>query len=124
MAKGTRIESRLLEFHRFDDPDSGLLRKGDRYIALVGQERARQVVMPFHWEDFSGWMKELGYRRASSAPRSQLRKAVLSFLPRGVLSASGQLQQVDLVANVAEVAAIPFEAAISPQDPVVPSVPT
>lgn len=103
MAKGTGIESRLLEFHRFDDLDSGLLRKGDRYIALVGQNEAKQVVMPFSWKRFVDWMGQLGYRTVSRRGVSQLSAAVLQFVPAGALSADGGLQQVDLVANAAEV---------------------
>lgn len=108
------MRSQLIEFFRFDSQVTGILRKGDRYLLVRGDEPACEVCVTIEHADFMELLDLLRYgRQADAAGRqralSELANAVTAMLG-SVVPPSGALQ-IDLVTNAAELAALPFELA-------------
>ena len=107
------MKSLLIEFHRFNDLETGLLRKGDPYLVAAAAHPVREFKMPLDQVDLLDHMLGLRYRAGSEARTDALEEigeAVTSILGVENLQelATGDLQ-LDLVVNAAELAALPFE---------------
>jgi len=125
------VRSTLVEFARFHDLETGVLRKGDDYIRTVARHPVRQVTMGISQKPFNTMMRKLRYEQASEDERQQaladVSDLVTDLLDRhrnddgdlveGKLLESlgdgdGAVQQIDLVVNASELAALPFECAL------------
>lgn len=106
------MDSELIEFFRFDDPDTGMLRKGDRYLRVRGNEQAKEVSAPINHTVFFRLLDRLRYREEIDENQ---RQDALAKLTAGVTKMLGSFEppasplQIDLVTNVAELSALPFE---------------
>lgn len=120
------MKSTLVEFLRFKNLQIGVLREGDDYLCTADSLPVREVPMNMNQRPFNNWMKALRYE--DSEPKRREALVTLSAkatellncgtLEEGTLgkileSQDGALQQLDFVANAAELSAIPFEAALS-----------
>ncbi len=122
------MKSTLVEFARFKNLGIGVLRKGDEYLRTVADLPVQPCEMPIDQRPFNRLVRKLRYVTASEQERqealqevSELSARFLGLRPvagddaRNLLSileeGAGSLQQIDLVANAAELAALPFEAA-------------
>lgn len=108
------MRSQLIEFFRFNAQATGILRKGDRYLLVQGDEPACEVCVTIEHADFMELLDLLRYgRQADDAGRqralSELANAVNAML--GSVAPPPGALQVDLVTNAAELAALPFELA-------------
>lgn len=121
------MKSILVEFARLKTLDRGTLREGDDYLCIAEQLPVRQVTMNIDQYEFNGFLKDLRYETASEDKRQD----ALTILSNkstelmdcavdddGSLGAvlnrcTEELQQIDFVANAAELSAIPFEAALA-----------
>ncbi|MCP3963082.1 MAG: CHAT domain-containing protein [bacterium] len=123
MSSQRQIDSITVDIHRLEslENESGLIRKGDRYIVLAGQNlRARERKMPIEHRDLQKKLKTLRYER--TATPKQTRKALddlaahaTYFLPsvkkkRRKKKKVDRPVQIDLVLGSAELWAFPFEA--------------
>lgn len=124
------MRSTLVEFARFENLEEGVLRAGDRYLQMVADLRVRTRKAPIGQREFYALMENLRYDTASEKERrdalAHLSELVTEFFlgreseegdtERKLLSVlereSANLQQLDLVANAAELSALPFEAAL------------
>ena len=112
------MRSLLVEFHRFGDLNKGLLRAGDPYLVAVASQPVCQTAMPLDYEEFLDLMQALRYQDGDAAREEALHR--VSEIVTSLLRSQGlrDLQQgefplqLDLVANAAELAALPFEAAV------------
>ncbi|MCO8272809.1 CHAT domain-containing protein [Actinoplanes sp. TRM 88003] len=108
------MRSELIEFFRFDNQDSGLLRMGDRYLRARGNEPVTAVPVPIKHSDFLRRLDHLRYEVENDPERRNealrdLAEVVTQVL--GVCTASDEPVQIDLVTNAAELSALPFELA-------------
>ncbi|HEX4496998.1 MAG TPA: CHAT domain-containing protein, partial [Thermoanaerobaculia bacterium] len=109
------MKSLLIEFHRFDDLGTGILRKGDRYLSAAANHPVHQVKMPISQAPFLDNLKSLRYQADTEKREAALKRmsAVVTTLlgARGLkeLKAGDDLLQLDLVVNAAELAPLPFE---------------
>lgn len=108
------MKSQLIEFFRFNSQDTGMLRPGDRYLLVRGDEPACEVCVTIDHADFMELLDLLRYgSNTDEAERQEalgkLANAVSAMLG-SVAKPSGTLQ-IDLVTNAAELAALPFELA-------------
>ena len=115
------MRSLLVEFHRFNDLDSGSWRAGDKYLIAAAAHRVREVDMTLGQDDFLDLVFNLRYQ-SSADDRAQALKQVGEIATRflGTDSMSDMSTgtfplQLDLVVNPAELAALPFEAATDDQ---------
>ena len=126
------MRSTLVEFSRFRELGTGILRKGDEYLRTIQNHPVHQIYMKTDQLPFNKKMRSLRYMAASESERISALEA-LSELVSGLLmryedddrreldgpllkeltKGSEALQQIDLVANAAELSALPFEAALS-----------
>lgn len=111
------MRSLLVEFHRFNDLDTGIWRAGDRYLVAAAAHRVREFTMPLDHEDFLDVVHDLRYQGSAEARLNALNeigKIATEFLGTASLEdmSSGSFPlQMDLVVNPAELGALPFEAA-------------
>lgn len=107
------MRSQLVEYLRYDDLSTGMLRENDRYLLVRGDEPVRQITIPVNHVDFLRPLKKLRYtvdedeRRAAVARLSGYVTEVL-----GTPHVPSEPLQIDLVANAAELSALPFEMAV------------
>jgi hypothetical protein len=125
------MRSELIEYFRFNSAETGILRPGDPYLLVRGDEPARQVEVPIKHVEF---LRKLDRLRYGSQTTQDERQAALSQLSDAVLGMLGSVTrpegalQLDLVANAAELSALPFELAANADgtpifaDPLVPLV--
>ena len=112
------MRSLLIEFHRFGKFDTGLLREGDHYLVAPASHAVRDVTMPLDYRDFLKLMKALRYQQGAEARRvalgdiSGIVSTLLGSKDLADLTEGEFPLQLDLVVNGAELAALPFEAAI------------
>lgn len=107
------MRSQLIEYLRFDDLQTGMLRKGDRYLLVRGDEPVRDIPIPVDHIDFLRRLKKLRYgvdRDERREAIDQLAGYVTEVL--GTQDAPSEPMQIDLVANAAELSALPFEMAV------------
>ncbi len=113
------MRSLLIEFHRFGDQNTGLLRKGDHYLVAPASHAVRDVPMPLDYLEFLKLMKALRYQQGAEARRLALEKiseivsTLLGSKDLRDLTEGDFPLQLDLVANAAELSALPFEAAVN-----------
>jgi len=124
------VRSTLVEFARFKNLKIGILRAEDEYLRTVAYLPVRPCEMLIDQRPFNDLMGKLRYGAASEQDRGEalkkLSKLTTDFLGLGpdqgdedrtLLSVleegDGDLQQLDLVANAAELSALPFEAALA-----------
>src|SRR5262245_52757305 len=118
------MRSLLLEFHRFNSLKSGIWREGDTYLVAAAAHPVRQYQMTMEQDDFLDLMLDLRYQGAADARVAALNKVgrlATPFLGPDSLTdindvKSGELLQLDLVVNPAELAALPFEAATDSEE--------
>ena len=113
------MRSELIEFFRFDSPDSGMLRMGDRYLRARGNEPVTEVHVPIRHSDFLRRLDHLRYEMENDADRREaalreLAEVVTQVL--GVCESPDEPIQIDLVTNAAELSALPFELARDADD--------
>jgi len=119
------MKSTLVEFLRFQDLETGMLRKGDNYILVAGDRGAQSREMPIHQRPFNKLMRALRYEESEEKRQQALEEierhtSYLLSLDKqkpdrlGLDPAATRLQQLDLVVNAAELAGLPFEAAEEP----------
>jgi hypothetical protein len=108
-----------LEFLRLNDLATGIWRQGDPYLVAAGSdEPVRQFTSPLDHEAFLDLVRALRYQEDAQARQSALREigdiaAGLLGIDRLQAVSTGTFPlQLDLVVNPAEVAALPFEAAV------------
>lgn len=123
------MKSTLVEFARFKNLGTGVLRQGDDYLRTVADLPVQPCAMPIDQRPFNKLMRKLRYHTASEPERqealqlvSELSTDLLGLRPGGGDGArslasildegADSLQQLDLVANAAELSALPFEAAL------------
>jgi hypothetical protein len=123
------MKSTLVEFARFKNLGTGVLRQGDDYLRTVADLPVQPCEMPIDQRPFNKLMRKLRYVSASEQERqealqklSELSTELLGLrpgaqedarnLPTILEQGAAKLQQLDLVANAAELSALPFEAAL------------
>src|SRR5262245_20842683 len=113
------MRSLLLEFLRFNDLKTGIWREGDPYLVATGSDYPiRQFKSPLEHEAFLDLVLKLRYQGSSEERQGALKEIgeiAANLLGTDSLHevSSGEFPlQLDLVVNPAEVAAMPFEAAI------------
>lgn len=112
------MKSLLVEFHRFNNLMTGCLRKGDPYLVSAASCPVREIDMPLDHMDFMDLMLDLRYQTNASARKEALQsvgKAMSELLGTKFLKDLAVEEspiQLDLVVNAAELAALPFEAAL------------
>lgn len=112
------MKSILVEYHRFDNLAQGVFGKDNRYILAAGKHRVREATMQMDHEDFLDCVLALRYQTSRESREAALRRIgnlASAFLGPDTLSdmrSSMELIQVDIVANPAELTALPFEAAL------------
>jgi hypothetical protein len=109
------MRSQLIEYLRFSELETGMLRKDDRYLVVKGNEPVREITIPVGHADFMRRLKKLRY--GARIDQSERREAIdtLSGYVTAVLGtqdAPTEPLQIDLVANAAELSALPFELAV------------
>jgi len=112
------MRSLLVEFHRFKNLEIGILREGDDYLIAAASHPVREFTMLLDHVKFHDHVKALRYGESPEKRMNALKRlgdAVTQFLGTDSLSdiTRGEFPlQLDLVVNPAELAALPFEAAI------------
>ncbi|HET6482301.1 MAG TPA: CHAT domain-containing protein [Actinoplanes sp.] len=109
------MRSELIEFFRFDEQNSGLLRVGDRFLRARGNEPVTEVRIPIRHSDFLRRLDHLRYAVETDAGRREEALRALSEVVTKVLgncAAGDEPVQIDLVTNAAELSALPFELAV------------
>ncbi|GAB2597394.1 hypothetical protein Aab01nite_72940 [Paractinoplanes abujensis] len=109
------MRSELIEFFRFDDQNSGMLRRGDRFLRARGNEPVTEVRIPIGHGEFLRRLDHLRYAVEHDEGRRdeslhQLSRVVSEVL--GPWPAETEPVQIDLVTNAAELSALPFELAV------------
>lgn len=124
------MKSTLVEFARFKNLDEGILREGDEYLQMVANLPVRTREAPISQRGFFSLMVQLRYEIGSEHDRQNALAKVSGLITdfmdlrqngedgvRTLLSVldedGADLQQIDLVANAAELSALPFEAAVA-----------
>lgn len=116
------MRSLLIEFHRPGDNDTGLLRKGDRYIVAAAAHPVREFCMPIDYKSFLSKMQSLRYKSDTDDRTRALKELggvvseMLGSRELPDVSVGEFPLQLDLVVNAAELAALPFEAAVDASD--------
>ncbi|MBU2669652.1 CHAT domain-containing protein [Actinoplanes bogorensis] len=109
------MHSELIEFFRFDDQNSGLLRRGDRFLRARGNEPVTEVRIPIGHSDFLRRLDHLRYAVEHDPGRREEALRRLAQVVTDVLGPLGhdgaEPLRVDLVTNAAELSALPFELA-------------
>jgi hypothetical protein len=109
------VRSELIEFFRFNELDTGMLRRGDRYLLARGHDPVREVPITIGHVEF---IRRLGLLRYAEQTDEAQRQRALDELSDAVTAVLGVCQQpddalqVDLVTNAAELSALPFELAV------------
>jgi CHAT domain-containing protein len=109
------LKSLLIEFHRFKNLDTGILREDDDYLAVAADHPVHQVKMTLDQDPFLDDLKALRYQvgtEAREAALTRMSEAVTSLLGAQGLKEleTGEFPlQLDLVVNAAELAPLPFE---------------
>jgi hypothetical protein len=110
------VKSILIEFYRFGDFDTGILRKGDDYLVAAASRPVREFTMPISHKPFLDLMQALRFAGGTAQAKEALAK--VSETVTGILGvqnlpdlSTDETVQLDLVVNAAELAALPFEAA-------------
>ena len=123
------MKSTLVEFARFKNLGTGVLRQGDDYLRTVADLPVQPCEMPIDQRPFNKLMRKLRYLTASEQERQEALREVSELsteflglrpdveedarnLPSILEEGAAKLQQLDLVANAAELSALPFEAAL------------
>jgi CHAT domain len=112
------VRSLLIEFHRFGKLNTGLLRQDDRYLVAAASHPICEVTMPLGYEEFLVLTMPLRYKEPAPARAAALQQVgdIVTTLLRSKdlddLETGGFPLQLDLVVNAAELAALPFEAAL------------
>jgi hypothetical protein len=123
------MKSTLVEFARFKNLGTGVLRQGDDYLRTVADLPVQPCEMPIDQRPFNKLMRKLRYLTASEKERQEALREVSELsteflglrpgaqedarnLPSILEEGAAKLQQLDLVANAAELSALPFEAAL------------
>jgi hypothetical protein len=112
------MRSLLVEFHRFKNLELGMLREGDDYLIAAASHPVREFKMLLDHVNFLDHVQALRYGKSAEERLAALKclgEAVTQFLGTDSLSdiSRGEFPlQLDLVVNPAELAALPFEAAI------------
>jgi hypothetical protein len=113
------MRSLRLEFLRLNNLATGIWREGDPYLVAAGSdEPIRQFTSPLEHETFLDLVRALRYQDGGQARQSALREIgeiaanLLGANHLAALADSSFPLQLDLVLNPAEVAALPFEAAL------------
>jgi hypothetical protein len=115
------MRSLLVEFHRFGKLNVGLLREGDAYLVAAASQPVCEVEMPLDYERFVDLMKPLRYKEAGADRAAALEElggvitTLLAATHLADLEPEAFPLQLDLVVNAAELAALPFEAALDEQ---------
>ncbi len=108
------MKSTLIEFFRFQDLESGILRKGDRYLVASGEAAISQQEMPIGQSRFNRSMRNLRYHGVSENEEKEalhsIQQVVTGLVPCEYLPKDNHIHQIDLVVNAAELAGLPFEA--------------
>ena len=121
------MKSILVEFARLKDLGTGTLRKGDDYLCTTASLPVREIEMNIDQLPFNKLMKDMRYESESESKRQAALNKLAKKCTKLLGSAQGgdrtlstilrdgeeELQQIDFVANAAELSAIPFEAALS-----------
>jgi hypothetical protein len=113
------MRSDLIEFFRFDDQDSGMLRRGDRFLRARGNEPVTEVEIPIQHRDFLRRLDQLRYQvQNDSDRRDEALRALAEVVTQvlGVCATPDEPTQIDLVTNAAELSALPFELARDADD--------
>lgn len=111
---GITVTCQMVEFHRFGRSVGRPLSPDSRFIRTTGWDGFAEEVSPsMDHEDFLRAMQQLRYvgssERRVETSRQHLAAEARRFLPV-VCPRPGELLQVDVVTNAAELWAIPFEA--------------
>jgi hypothetical protein len=100
------MRSLLLEFHRFNDLDTGLLRKGDPYLVVAGDRHLpREVKAPMGQQQFNTLVRALRYEKDAQARLNALKEVgevTATFLGSdalGDIETGAPPLQLDLVVN-------------------------
>jgi hypothetical protein len=106
------MRSQLIEYFRFDDFGTGILRKGDKYLLVWGNDPVHQVEVPIGHAEFLRKLDRLRYGTKTSTSERQDAldelSAVVTEMLGSVTLPAGAVQ-LDLVTNAAELSALPFE---------------
>ena len=113
------MRSTMIEFLREGNPDEGTLVKDACYLVTMGPTRPmRKLEMPLGYRDFRRYLSRLRYQSSESEQTKAL--AELSAVITDILQPpepEPRLElQLDLVVTVAEIGALPFEAACGAGD--------
>jgi hypothetical protein len=117
-----RVESLLVEFHRFGPSERGI-QPGERYIRTSGWDApAVEVTTQLDQYQFLKTLNRLRYRRGVAPDQVGAALDLLSthagaMLPEVAAREPGDLVQIDLVSNAAELWAFPFEACCREGEP-------
>jgi len=109
------MHSQLIEFFRFGELDTGMLRAKDLYLVTSGNSPVRRVEIPIDHVEFIDLLDQLRYGKQID---ESTRLEALKELSRIVTGVVGELKQpaapvqIDLVTNAAELSALPFELAL------------
>ncbi|MDP6554394.1 MAG: CHAT domain-containing protein, partial [Pirellulaceae bacterium] len=107
------MKSRMIEFLRDGDPREGTINKGRTYLVTSGTDNSvRSFEMPCGHTDIQRFLARLRYRLSVADQKRALTE--LSELVTDILQPSvdgNEPIQLDLVVSVAEIGALPFEAA-------------
>ena len=109
------MKSCLIEFQRYGSLDTGLLRKGDRYLVTAADRPVREYAMDIDHLPFLRAMQSLRCPAVSATPTDQALRQMSDLVTRALADAVAALPtqaeplELNLVVNAAEVAALPFE---------------
>ena len=109
------MKSLMVEFLRSGDPSEGTINRGREYLITTGPESpVREIKMPCSHNDVSNHLAHLRYISPEHSEAEAIRN--LSEIVTDVLELprrlNGEELQLDLVVTVAEIGALPFEAAM------------
>jgi hypothetical protein len=114
------IQSIMVEFHRVGDPAASLEKDREyvRTFDIDGTSDSRR--MPLGHRDFVKLLRELRYPKKGAPDSAEVARETLAThafdLLSGLPACEGELVQLDVVANVSELWAFPFEAALAKFD--------
>ena len=108
------MQSTMIEFLRAGNPEEGTLVRDMTYLVTTGPTGpVRTLTMPLSYRDFRRFLSRLRYKASKPAKAKALEE--LSKIVTGILLSpsvpKGDVMQLDLVVTVAEIGALPFEAA-------------
>ena len=70
------MRSVLVEFHRLNDLNTGMLRQGDPYLAAAASQPVRQFPMPLDQADLLDLMQALRYQTDGADRQAALTRSV------------------------------------------------